>query len=239
MQSLRRLSSLRNAAAVPRLLARAALPPQPVRCCRLSTGAPTPPKTPKDTSKMRVSSGSLGYEANARPDAETVKRLGENAKMQGVVWQMWVPEAGIRFGDRCVPLPPSRALPRPSSSLVCPPQEVLDPVSLCGHAARDQHVQRQAESCRARHASGCAPAPSGRQAADGGRLDAEGGGADRAQPQAASAQGCGREGARTRSDMALRQGIRVTGWASDHRPLAHMPRSKNCRPRPAVRPRLS
>lgn len=54
---------------------------------------------------MRVSSGSLGYEANARPDAETVKRLGENAKMQGVVWQMWVPEAGIRFGDRCVPLP--------------------------------------------------------------------------------------------------------------------------------------
>ena len=49
---------------------------------------------------MRVSSGSLGYEANARPDAETVKRLGENAKMQGVVWQMWVPEAGIRFGDR-------------------------------------------------------------------------------------------------------------------------------------------
>ena len=67
---------------------------------------------------MRVSSGSLGYEANARPDAETVKRLGENAKMQGVVWQMWVPEAGIRFGDRCVRLPlsialPSRALPRP------------------------------------------------------------------------------------------------------------------------------
>ena len=114
MQSLRRLSSLRNAAAVPRLLARAAPPLQPTRCCRLSTGAPSrppPPQTPKDTSKMRVSSGSLGYEANARPDAETVKRLGENAKMQGVVWQMWVPEAGIRFGDRCVRLPPSIALP--------------------------------------------------------------------------------------------------------------------------------
>ena len=112
MQSLRRLSSLRNAAAVPRLLARAAPPLQPTRCCRLSTGAPSrppPPQTPKDTSKMRVSSGSLGYEADARPDAETVKRLGENAKVQAAVWQVWVPEAGIRFGDRCVLLPPSNS----------------------------------------------------------------------------------------------------------------------------------
>jgi hypothetical protein len=111
MRALRRLSSLRNAAAVPRLLARAA-PPPPVRCYRLSTGAPSrppPPQTPKDTSKMRVSSGSLGYEADARPDAETVKRLGENAKVQAAVWQVWVPEAGIRFGDRCVLLPPSNS----------------------------------------------------------------------------------------------------------------------------------
>ena len=171
MQSLRRLSSLRNAAAVPRLLARAAPPLQPTRCCRLSTGAPSrppPPQTPKDTSKMRVSSGSLGYEADARPDAETVKRLGENAKVQAAVWQVWVPEAGIRFGDRCVLLPPSialssRALPRPELiPAAFSSQEVLDLVDLCGHAARDQHVQRQAESGRARHAAGCAPPPSGR-----------------------------------------------------------------------------
>ena len=110
MHALRRLSSLKNAATV---LARAA-PPPPVRCCRLSTGAPSrppPPQTPKDTSKMRVSSGSLGYQPDARPDAETVKRLAENAKLQQAVWNVWVPEAGIRFGDRCVSLPPSIAPP--------------------------------------------------------------------------------------------------------------------------------
>lgn len=49
---------------------------------------------------MRVSSGSLGYQPDARPDAETVKRLAENAKLQQAVWNVWVPEAGIRFGDR-------------------------------------------------------------------------------------------------------------------------------------------
>ena len=115
MHALRRLSSLRNAAAV---LARAA-PPPPVRCCRLSTGAPSrppPPQTPKDTSKMRVSSGSLGYQPDARPDAETVKRLADNAKLQQAVWNVWVPEAGIRFGDRCVWLPPSIAPPFQSAA---------------------------------------------------------------------------------------------------------------------------
>ena len=51
---------------------------------------------------MRVSSGTLGYQPDARPDAETVKRLADNAKLQQAVWNVWVPEAGIRFGDRCV-----------------------------------------------------------------------------------------------------------------------------------------
>ena len=47
---------------------------------------------------MRVSSGTLGYQPDARPDAETVKRLADNAKLQQAVWNVWVPEAGIRFG---------------------------------------------------------------------------------------------------------------------------------------------
>lgn len=60
---------------------------------------------------MRISSGSIGYEPNARPDAETVRRLADNAKIQGHVWAMWVPEQGIRFGDRCVLLL-SKSLPQ-------------------------------------------------------------------------------------------------------------------------------
>jgi len=65
---------------------------------------------------MRVSSGTLGYQPDARPDAETVKRLADNAKLQQAVWNVWVPEAGIRFGDRCVWLPPSIAPPFQSAA---------------------------------------------------------------------------------------------------------------------------
>ena len=53
------------------------------------------------------------------PDAETVKRLADNAKIQGHVWAVWVPEQGIKFGDRCGLLSP-KALPRHSSSLCLP-----------------------------------------------------------------------------------------------------------------------
>ena len=56
---------------------------------------------------MRVSSGSLGYQPDARPDAETVKRLADNAKLQQAVWNVWVPEAGIRFAKAPSTLAPN------------------------------------------------------------------------------------------------------------------------------------
>ena len=37
--------------------------------------------------------------ASSRPDAETVKQLAESAKFQKRMWETFVPERGIRFGD--------------------------------------------------------------------------------------------------------------------------------------------
>ena len=38
-----------------------------------------------------------------RPSEATVKRLAEEAKIQQRMWDAFVPEQGIRFGDKCVP----------------------------------------------------------------------------------------------------------------------------------------
>lgn len=38
--------------------------------------------------------------ASSRPDAETVKQLAESAKFQKRMWETFVPERGIRFGDQ-------------------------------------------------------------------------------------------------------------------------------------------
>lgn len=60
--------------------ARARLPS--MRGRRLSTQPPTPPP------------------AHDRPSAATVKRLAQEAKMQQRMWDTFVPEGGIHFGDR-------------------------------------------------------------------------------------------------------------------------------------------
>ena len=42
----------------------------------------------------------VGRPGDVRPDAETVKNLAENAKLQQRMWDTFVPEGGIKFGDR-------------------------------------------------------------------------------------------------------------------------------------------
>ena len=37
-----------------------------------------------------------------RPDEATVRQLAESAKFQQKMWSTFVPEAGIKFGDRRV-----------------------------------------------------------------------------------------------------------------------------------------
>ena len=36
-----------------------------------------------------------------RPSAETVRQLADSAKIQEKMWSVFVPEQGIRFGDKC------------------------------------------------------------------------------------------------------------------------------------------
>ena len=40
-----------------------------------------------------------------RPDEQTVRALGESARLQQKMWDTFVPEQGIRFGDRSVRQP--------------------------------------------------------------------------------------------------------------------------------------
>lgn len=109
--------------------------------------------------------------SSGRPSEQQVKNLAQQAKMQQSMWNLFVPEQGIRFGDKCAhATPPARAQHAPTR-LARTPQALLD---AAGHRRRAAHGQRlqgcqQAEGARP---SGWRGAPSSRRRrADGGRRD--------------------------------------------------------------------
>ena len=50
-----------------------------------------------------LSTSPAGRPPADRPSAETVRQLAESAKIQEKMWNVFIPERGVRFGDKCAP----------------------------------------------------------------------------------------------------------------------------------------